>query len=461
MEMLPKLKNIPLEINAPLRAPHEDMERILSAYERRFKNLNTQKYVENYEKSLKGSDGPKRAKDILQKVDYILQIQVKALHAIGHPIEAVRDRLIEAVQFKTNHNELIPVEKPWGVNFNFRTPVYAIAILTLPSNELQDFVWTPLFNYTKDKERLYVLDVLSSAFHPEFKMAKSYKRDKFAQEWANPLQQALTRDPQNKGAALSKLMDDWVARLKRFFPLDWTPWEEQQFKYITDDGTKIFAMPNFDFAYEVALAVCAYDLDDAQFRDHPYYPRDLVDYYRANIRNTRDAWRKTGAGPSVTPEPLIVQRINLSKKKNKGFKRWLDIASHGDVDAVRGVLLKYPRVRKVKNIGGVISVMGDYGIALTADLKDDSTCESELLRLIKDREIKAQYTIPKTEYAAGSGRCEELIEHCGAWLNQQGFKLIQFDFDVDWNAIVIDQAYIDEFQELSKKFGVGIYDLTN
>lgn len=118
----------------------------------------------------------------------------------------------------------------------------------------------------------------------------------------DPLWEALLHglsadSAKEKQAALSNYMSDWGAlmrphgwrKLRRYCPLD-------------DGGGQID--PNcrgddlfIDFAFEAALVVCAWDLDDSEFRDHPYYPVDLVDYYRSRVRHTRDAWRKVGAGP--------------------------------------------------------------------------------------------------------------------------------------------------------------------
>ncbi|MEZ4907013.1 MAG: DUF1910 domain-containing protein [Saprospiraceae bacterium] len=36
------------------------------------------------------------------------------------------------------------------------------------------------------------------------------------------------------------------------------------------------------WSFESAAIVAILDLDDSSFRDNPYYPKDLVDYYRAN-----------------------------------------------------------------------------------------------------------------------------------------------------------------------------------
>ncbi len=36
------------------------------------------------------------------------------------------------------------------------------------------------------------------------------------------------------------------------------------------------------WCYEAAAVTCILGLDDSSYRDHKYYPKDLVDYYRAN-----------------------------------------------------------------------------------------------------------------------------------------------------------------------------------
>jgi len=378
------------------------------------------------------------------------------MHGLGHPINAVKDRLQDRIAMVKWVEELNQQEYIYVSSQVYRNQLHVIAILTLPDDDLEHFLWNPLFEHTQAKERVYILDYLQSAFRQDFKTARKYTRNKIAHIWADPVHKALTQNPQNREEALAQLMESWADRLSTLVPLDWKPWEEEEHKRITDEGHKVYAQPNFDFAYEIALVVCAYDLDDASFRDHPYYPRDLVDYYRANIRNTRDAWRAQGAGPTLDLVPYEVKRIDLSKKKAKGFRRWLDIASDGDPDAAGEALRTLTNLRKVKNLTRVISVMGDYGIALAVDLKDDETCESELVRLMGDRKIGAKYSPPKTKYAAGSGRCGELLEHAGAWVAEHGFRMIHLAEDGDWGAVVINQIWEDEFRELSNKLGVEL-----
>ena len=329
-------------------------------------------------------------------------------------------------------------------------------MLTLPADDLEHYLWKPLLEHTEPKERVYTLDYLQSAFRQDYKTARKYTRNKFAHVWADPVHKALTQNADNIEAALAQLMESWADRLSDLVPLNWNPWKDGQHDSVAKDGRKMFAFPNFDFAYEIALAVCAFDLDDTSFRDHPYYPRDLVDYYRANIRNTRDAWREPGAGPTLDLEPYQVKRINLSKKKTKGFRRWLDIASDGDPDAVGEALRKLTNLRKVKNLDEVIGVIGDYGIALAVDMKDDETCESELIRIINERKTGAKYSPPVTQHKAGAGRCGELIDHAREWVAAHGFRLLQLSEEGEWHAVVINQIWEEEFRELSKKLGIEL-----
>ncbi len=452
--MLPQLKHIPLVTDFKMRAPFENMERVVAQYEHQFEFLNSNSYVKLQDAFAESSERSYQTNNVVNHFLYTVRKQVVALYGLGHPVATAKDRLQEMCAARTAIEALSPPTEPPQAGQTYRDPFLTIALLTLPHEELEALLWQPLFDNTKPKERIYVIDVLQSAFHQDYKMARKYTRDKFAHIWADPLHKALNVDPDNKEAGLAHLMDGWTERMARFVPLDWKPWEEEPYKYIADDGRKIFALPNFGFAYEVALAVCAYDLDDTGLRDHPYYPGDLVDYYRENLRDTRDAWRKQGAGPTMALDPYSVVRIDLSKKKAKGFRRWLDIASDGDPDAVGEVIGVCKNLRKVKSITRVVNVMGDYGIALTADLKDDRTFEGELIRIAKARKIETAYVVPATKYDAGSGRCSELLEHARDWFAEHGHRLIELSQDGDWGIIVIDQTWEDEFRDLSRGLDV-------
>ena len=453
--MPPVLKKIPLITEFTMRAPHEHMERVISKYEADFEFLGGDKCLKITQEIEAAIDEPKHRTRMASNISFKLRNQIIAMHGLGHPIEAIESRLQDFIAFEKWAEAQGTRNHEAALSQVYRTAFDPLMLLTLPASDLEHIFWKPLFA-SEAKNRVYILDYLQSAFRQDFKTARKYTRNKFAHVWADPVHKALTQNPADKESALAQLMDGWPDRLSKHVPLDWTPWEKQQYKYIKDDGSKYYPFPNFDFAYEIALAVCAYDLDDTSFRDHRYYPRDLVDHYRTKVRNTRDAWRAPGAGPTLDFEPYVVKRIDLSKKKAKGFRRWLDIASDGDPDAVGEAIRKLTNLRKIKNLGEVIGVMGDYGIALSVDLKDDETCESELVRLINDRKIDAHYTPPKTTHAAGPGRCGELLDHAGQFLAEHGFQLIQPLEDGDWNAVVINQIWEDEFRELSSKLGVEL-----
>ncbi len=147
-------------------------------------------------------------------------------------------------------------------------------------------------------------------------MARKYQRKgvvRYQYGWADPLVRAMM--PDNPSIALERYMDKFEAYIKPFWPFEWKPWDKYEIKYATD-GHPIYGNANHNFAFGAALAVCAYDLDDSRFRDNPYYPRDLVDYYREHIRHTRDDWRPQGVGAGIELELLPPpKKIDLAKCK--------------------------------------------------------------------------------------------------------------------------------------------------
>ncbi|MCW8188199.1 DUF1911 domain-containing protein, partial [Verminephrobacter eiseniae] len=146
------------------------------------------------------------------------------------------------------------------------------------------------------------------SFIPNHQGSSNYKSSTEQKWWTFPLMNALAHPPEQRSAALAAHMNNWH-RLMR--PLGWKPNRDP-----AGDKDGLFCY----FAFEVAMAVCAYDIDDSSFRDHPHYPRDLVDHYRQHIRHTRDAWRAEGLGAGIElPPPAPPKRVDLAKSKRKNF----------------------------------------------------------------------------------------------------------------------------------------------
>ncbi len=149
-------------------------------------------------------------------------------------------------------------------------------------------------------DRCLVADWLFSAFAPKQVQPLPVHEDQpdtgrysYDRLWSTLLNSLSTDSAQGKQTGLAGYMAQWGELMRvhgwrpqrRYCPLDSKDWNCR--------GDDLF----IEFAFEAALAVCAWDLDDSAFRDHPYYPRDLVDHYREHVRHTRDAWRAQEAGP--------------------------------------------------------------------------------------------------------------------------------------------------------------------
>lgn len=66
--------------------------------------------------------------------------------------------------------------------------------------------------------------------------------------------------------------------IKIYLFSDWLE-EQKKAKMITEPNENSYSGY---WSFESAVIVAILDLDDSKFRDNEYYPKDLVDYYRAN-----------------------------------------------------------------------------------------------------------------------------------------------------------------------------------
>ena len=206
-----------------------------------------------------------------------------SLADIKASVLSISEILVESKKYLLEHADA-PIRDEYPLMGNERRYVGFAAISLLLINEANYLETFKKLVPPSGDGRAYLFDVLIKSFIPDYPLLKKYKPNKFATPWSEPVLRALAGPPEQRAEALAAHMKNWC-RLMR--PWGWKP----------DLDTTVGKDNLFcDFAFEVALAVCAYDIDDGSFRDHPYYPRDLVDAYRANVRNARDAWRPVGAG---------------------------------------------------------------------------------------------------------------------------------------------------------------------
>ena len=296
-----------------------------------------------------------------------------------------------------------------------------------------------------DKDDLnYLFDLLIKAFDPAHPLARKYKPGKFHSPWSDPVVRALALPRDQQAHALSRHMKNWQ-RLMR--PFGWQPGQA---------GAAGNQAPFCDFAFEVALAVCGWDIDDTAFADHPYYPADLVRYYRANVRHARDAWRAEGAGAGVAiAAPAPPARSDLARSKRKGVARWVELASDGDQDATEAVLESIGKPRSVKDLEGFVQALGEAGIAVHADIKDDGTVARQAESLSSQRGL-GEFDGP-AHPSEGPARCTALLRSWDGWLASRNYRLIAIDAGDDaWHAVVVRDGYEDELQALSAELAIPL-----
>lgn len=318
----------------------------------------------------------------------------------------------------------------------------ALALTLLPSPQAPAALAALIS--TLPHTRSYLFDVLIKAFVPDYALLKKYKADKYQAVWIDPVLRAIALPPERRAGALAAHMKNWC-RLMR--PWGWKP------QLDTAPGKDALFC---DFAFEVALAVCAFDIDDVMFKDHPYYPRELVDHYRQQVRQSRDAWRAEGAGPQVTVvAPPPPAKADLAKSKRKGVARWIELACDGDVDATESVLEAVGNPRKLNNIRAVLEALAAEQQAICADLRDDTTVEASCCGLAEARGM-ARFDAPAAP-SSGLPRCIAILKAFAHWLPGQGYALVDLQLGDDaWALLVVRDAYCEQLLEIGKTLGMPV-----
>jgi hypothetical protein len=347
-----------------------------------------------------------------------------------------------------------PLSADFGLIWSYKIDDFnylALALMLLPQ-AAQVKAMADLINKLPNA-RFYAFEVHLKAFLPDFALAKKYSRKdsvKYALPWSDPILRALSLPAAERAPALANYMKNWCRIMK---PLGWKPVRDFSPEAAERRGTleSLFV----HFAFEVALAVCAYDIDDSSFQDHPYYPRDLVQHYRTHLRHSRDGWRAVGVGAGVPVEaPPPPKKADLSKSKRKGLARWVELVSDGDIDATDAVIDQAGKLRKVKELSELSCALEENDIGLHADIKDDETLEAQLTARCTARGLDDFE--PPSKPPAGPARCEQLLLTAAAWLKARGYRLVDLDGDDDaWHAVMVQAPYHEEFMALSQQLGMS------
>lgn len=304
------------------------------------------------------------------------------------------------------------------------------------------------------REQFAVLDALYDAFLPDGLPPPAQHDKPYWGGW-NQLAQALGGERAQQQAGIERYMARWNQMMK---PLGWKaqrryPLRDAQGLVIEQACT--YPGTFMHFATEAALAVCALDLDDSEFCDHPYYPKDLVEHYRAHVRMPRDGWRAQGAAlRRPVPVPPPPRKITLHSSKSKGVKRWLELVSDGNCDTVEQALQEQGRVRSLKTqLWTALGALREGNAAACADIKDDTELESQIDAMLEERGLAGfdASGLP----GAGVQRCEALMQTLEAWLSTKPYALLQPPQDADaWVGWLVAREHLNEYLSISLAIGV-------
>ena len=427
------------------------MEPVTSQKKMRDPAGNAARYVHVMSNSLESETATKTAtptsleQEVWLKSNHILTSKDIVLHkyGAGDAIESIAAEIISRSTSMAANTEFARANGDdrfsdfYAIDGTMRVSVAFTALALLLVEQPQYLQVFPRLLSPAVEQRSYLMDLMIRAFIPDHAIAKKYKADKWVSPWSDPVVRVLAGPESARAAGLAACMKNWCRVMRAF---GWKP------NLDTAIGKDLLFC---DFAFEVALAVCAYDIDDSSFNDHPYYPRDLVEHYRANVRHTRDAWRPEGVGagvPVIAPPPP--KKADLAKSKRKAVARWVELACDGNVDATEAVLETVGKPRKFDEIDELMEALGEASQAINADIKDDETLAIQAGRLAEDRGL-GEFEAPSGP-PFGPARCTATLLAFAEWMGARGYRLVDLDNQDDaWHAVVVKAEYHDEFIALS------------
>lgn len=199
------------------------------------------------------------------------------------------------------------------------------------------------------------------------------------------------------------------------------------------------------FPTNLAMVVCAFDIDDSDFRHLPFYPKDIVDYYRAHRRPGRPPWRDPAHDipEHAFPSPKKIYALRSSE----AYSRWIAIISNDNPGRSRKVL---GRRKTMPDLFTVTEALAKVGLAICADWKDDETMEAQA----KDMYMAWSHPWPVqgTSTLQGAARITELLDVLDAAVGPRLAVLTDESDTV--MAVLINADRETEFNELCEQLEV-------
>lgn len=346
-------------------------------------------------------------------------------------IPAMRHAQKLTKQFFPDYLLRLHASEQWGIPFSL-----AVVCFDREGTELRQLDdWIDFDGVTPD------LDILLQAFVPERPMAKRYGLNKHFDKYRIPVLRVIVEEPEKRQAALRTLMAGWPKLMSK-----------RGYRDLHDGSRGDFDEVPFDAAF----AACAYDIDDTACRGLPYYPHDMVAYYRAHVRHTRDAWRAEGAGPACEL-PMIPQLLPpkvYALKPPQAYVRWVELVCGSNAELLAAARKALGKRKTMPEFETLMEALSDAGAATRADMKDDETLAHQALALAT-RHGLAGLSLP-ADPPQGAARCSAILAHLHAWLPEHGAQLFVLGEGDPWQAVFIKATDAPQFIELCEQLSLDV-----
>ena len=209
--------------------------------------------------------------------------------------------------------------------------------------------------------------------------------------------------------------------------------------------------------FPLGLAVCAFDVDDSAFRHLPYYPRDLVDYYRTHVRHTRDAWRTQVSDPAAglpdraRPQPKKTYVLS----KTDAYARWVDLVCGERPEMIAAARKALGKRKTMPELETVMEALASVRLGIAADLKDDATVADQATALCGTWQLPA-LPLPAGE-EHGPARIGVILEALHDFALDHGAMLhVLGEGGDNWYAVLCGRAHEAEFATLCEQLRVPV-----
>jgi hypothetical protein len=246
-----------------------------------------------------------------------------------------------------------------------------------------------------------------------------------------PLVDALDAPASQRAHAVGAYLQGWSKRMRAF------PWADETYR---GDGAVGL------WSWEVACSVMIYGIDDASFRDHRHYPRDLVDHFRAH-------GTPLAVSPWQPPAPAAQAPARAPiKKRRTHIDTWLAYVTEGDDTVIAAAREQWPElVDGYDSLVPAIEVLQSNAHALRVDVKDAAEAVSQAAAIAGARRLDGDvFELPQQPV-------EPTLAAIDRWFEARGYRLLDIDTDADeYAAVAVRAELLDDALAVSRKLKLSV-----